>query len=93
MARQHHAIDVQISVHVRQPKNGRPLTDNIIRQAILYRAENGEDAPGFTCRLVRWRHTMKKGSRWIYGDDEERAWSEFARWLQFGKVSINTTLR
>ncbi len=93
MARNAHAIDVQISVHVRQPKNGRPVTDKIIRAAILRRAESGEDARGFTCRIIRWRHTERKGSRWIYTDDEDRVWAQFARWLQYGHVSINTTLR
>lgn len=91
--RNQHAIDVQISVHVKQPKNGRPLTDTIVRAAIMHRASDGEDAPGFECRIVRWRHTQRKGARWIYADDDAQAWIDFARWLQYGQVSINTTLR
>lgn len=94
MGAQNHAIDVQISVRViRQPKNGRPLSEHIIREVIVYRAENGEDPPGFECRIIRWRHTHRKGVRWIHPSDEDAAWTSFARWLQYGNVSINARLR
>ena len=94
MAADQHAIDVQINVRViRQPKNGRPLTDQIIRAAILHRADEGEDAPGFECRIIRWRHTHRKGARWINAADEDSAWDSFRRWLQFGSVHIKSSLR
>lgn len=88
--RLHHAIDVQIDVHVQQPKNGRRLTPKIVRQAILYRAQEGEDAPGFTCRIIQWRHGTQA---WITPADEEQAWLNFRRFLQFGTVHINSRLR
>lgn len=89
-----HAIDVQINVRViRQPKNGRTLPASVVREAILYRAENGEDAPGFECRIIRWRHSHRKGSRWTMPGDDDQAWDSFRRWLQYGDVRINSRLR
>lgn len=85
MSRRHHAIDVQISVRIQQPRNGRPLTKDVVREAIIYRAEHGHDAPGFTCRIIQWRG---KG-QFLSALDEDHAWQRFANFIGLSAFDID----
>lgn len=77
------AVELQVSVRVRKPRDGRTLTANVIEQAIRYRVERGQDPPGMTLRIIRWRH-YKRSERWHDGSD--RDWKSFSAVFAFGNV-------
>ncbi len=76
----HSAIQFQISVRVKAPKNGRPLSEAVIREAIDYRIENGEDPPGIEVMLVSWTHPPSTREHSASNSDDE--WSQFKVFLQ-----------
>jgi hypothetical protein len=76
------AIEIQISARVSAPKNGRPITKEIIQQAIKRKANDPDyEIPGIDLRIVRWRHGGK--GNWINNphDDDASEWHRFARFL------------
>ena len=82
--RRHSAIEIQISARVSLPKNGRPLTEEIIREAIIRRARTDEEIPGIELRIVRWRHGSAK-----YRRGHESDWEYFRRFLPAESIIIH----
>jgi len=77
------AVELQVSIRVKQPRNGRTLTARVIEQAIRHRAETGHNPPGMKLRIIRWRH-YNKSDRWHDGSD--RDWKSFSAVFAFGNV-------
>lgn len=50
------AIEIQISARVRRPKGKNwQITGQVLRDAIRYRLDEGEDPPGIKLRIVAWK--------------------------------------
>jgi len=79
------AIEIQISATVHQPA-GTTIGRDVIRQAIDYKIENGEDPPGIELRIVRWRH--KRDGDWTDSQEEQREWQKFGRLLHHARVQV-----
>lgn len=81
------AIEIQINARVRAPKNGRPITKEIIEEAIRRKANDPElEIPGIDLRIVRWNH----GGRWVENErrDDADVWVRFARFLPSATVIV-----
>lgn len=81
------AIEIQISVHILTPRNGRGLSAALIEEAIRYRATHGRDPRGMHLRIVRWRHYVKT-TRWRMAPVNDRdLWKSFSAVFASGHVS------
>lgn len=79
------AIEIQISARVEAPRNGRALSEAVIREAITRKAENpDEDIPGIDLRIVRWRH----GRKWTAASNDHDEWIRFGRFLPAATIAI-----
>lgn len=81
--RRHSAIEIQISARVRAPKNGRAISEEIIREAIRRRANDGEEIPGIDLKIVRWRHGKAR-----YRRGHESDWEYFRRFLPAASIIV-----
>jgi len=86
MSSRHAAIEIQISARIAKPKNRRPLTEKIIRQAIIRRAETGEETPGIELQILRWRHG--KDANWTDAKNTAEEWIRFGRFLPSAPIII-----
>jgi len=82
------AIEIQISAHVRAPKNGRKISGQVIQDAIQYRIEHGSDPDGIELSIVRWRHP---GKDWKFPAGDDTEWARFGRLLQHARVDVLQT--
>jgi hypothetical protein len=85
-SRKRSAIEIQISATVEAPKNGRALSKDVIREAIQYRVENGENPPGIELNIVSWKH----GDREKDANDSDEEWAQFGRFLQGSSIIVHT---
>lgn len=85
MSRKHSPIEIQISAQVKAPRNGRPITEAIIRQAIDHKIATGDDVPGIKLNITRWRHHR----RWtdVRGNDAAE-WDRFRIFLPEAEFRI-----
>lgn len=83
-------IEVQISVRVRAPKNGKPITAGLIREAIRRKADDPfhRDLPGMQLRIVAWRHRIRSGGWNEPRESDRKLWSQFARFLPEASFSV-----
>lgn len=80
------AIEIQISATVEAPRNGRAISNAVIREAIQYRVDNHEDPPGIELSIVAWKHGTHE--RDASNSDEE--WAQFGRFLHAASISVKT---
>ena len=84
MSKRHSAIEIQISARVKAPKNGRPITEAIVRQAIERKAQTGDDVPGIKLEITRWRH----GRNWRSSANTAEEWERFGRFLPASSIVV-----
>lgn len=85
------AIEIQISVRILKPRNGRSVSRVLIEQAIRYRAEQGMNPSGMMIRMIRWRH-YRHANSWTKASDED--WKSFANVIALGAMAhADTSLR
>jgi hypothetical protein len=85
-------LQIQISAHVKIPR-GRRITANVIRQAIEYRLDHGENPPGIELEIVQWRNPGRKSAAlraWRSGS-QEAAWGTLGNALR-GWLAENNTI-
>lgn len=72
-------IEIQISARVRRPKGAR-ITPALLREAIAYRLEHGQDPPGIRLRIVGWT----KGGRHkdAAGRSQDQIWEDWTPLLR-----------
>jgi len=80
------AIEIQISATVEAPRNGKPISDTVVKEAIAYRVEHGEDPPGITLEIVTWKH----GNREKDASNSDEEWVTFGRFLQGSSIVVRT---
>jgi len=79
-------IEVQISARVQAPKNGRRIPADLIRQAIIERAESGRIVPGIDLEIVSW----KRGGIEHRAENSPDEWDRFRVFLQKAQISVIT---
>jgi len=80
----HRAIEIQISARVHAPKNGRVITEDIVRDAIRHKANTGRDVPGIDLKIIRWNH----GGKTHRAKNTAEEWSRFARFLPGASILV-----
>lgn len=88
--KRHSAIEIQISVRVHLPRGYPMPPEDILREAVIRKAEDPEheDPPGMTINIVRWRHGGKRGT---WKSRAVEPWAEFARFLPHASLGIRAT--
>ena len=79
------AIEIQINARVEAPRNGRRLTNDVIREAIRYRIDHGEDPPGIELAIVSWKH----GAHERDASNSEEEWQRFGRFLPAASIIVH----
>lgn len=83
------AIEIQISARVRAPKNGRPITQAIIEEAIRRKANDPEwNHPAIELRIVSWNHGGKTSEN--RHTDDTADWVRFARFLPSATIIVES---
>lgn len=83
------AIEIQINARIHAPKNGRPITKEIVEEAIRRKANDPDwNHPAIDLRIVRWNH----GGKWSenHHRDDTAEWVRFARFLPSATVIIES---
>jgi hypothetical protein len=73
------AIEIQISARVRKPK-GKAIRGQLLREAIRYRLDYGQDPPGIRLRINGW--TKGAHSQNADGFDQGDLWERFGPLLR-----------
>jgi hypothetical protein len=73
------AIEIQISARVRRP-GGTQIKGQLLRDAIRYRLDEGQDPPGIRLRINGW--TKGNHSQDADGFDQRDLWERFGPLLR-----------
>src|SRR5262245_42780964 len=75
---------LQMQVSARIARTGKKIGGNLIREAIQYRLDHGEDPPGIELKIVQWRNPGRKSAAlraWRTGS-QDAAWSTLGNALR-----------
>lgn len=89
-------VEVQLSIKVRRRVNKRGkalrITKDLIDDAVMYWAEEGESPDGFDISVVRWRNPARKNPalrQWRTAlTDDQKNCDLIRRMLRSGRVKI-----
>ena len=94
MAKAHERDPLQIQISAKfTVKKGKQVTGDLMRQAIRWRLDKGEDPPGIELRIVQWRNPGRKRAdlrQWRTGD-QESAWNTLKNAIRGWLDETNST--